>query len=66
MLLRASCASKVKGSSSASEQNMVLETKAGMSEGMDDAARDKTIYSMRWSLGHRVMQRDSAALIFPK
>ena len=63
MLLRASCASKVKGSS---EQNMVLETKAGMSEDMDDAARDKTIYSMRWSLGHRVMQRDSAALIFPK
>jgi hypothetical protein len=39
MLLKASCASKVKGSSSASEQNMVLETKARIPEEMDDAAK---------------------------
>jgi hypothetical protein len=36
---------------------MVLETKAGTSENMDDAGRDKTISLMRLLLGDRVVSR---------
>ena len=50
MLLKAGCASKVKRSSSASEQNIAFKTKAKISEEMDDV-RDKAIYLMRLRLG---------------
>jgi hypothetical protein len=45
---------------------MVLETKARISENMDNAARDTTIYSMRLTLGHGVVRKDSAALMISK